>query len=334
MGGVDGTGDGVGVHSGAGEVDWGSDAAGEVASEAASELASEAASVACTGDGAKGDGEQSGLLFGTSRAATGSGITAKARTPSSFSGTPHECIAAPGLTAPSLLVLDRASCRLRKPAGVPASYCAYVGDGVTRGVQRGIPLGASSEPEETDASRLLASSVSVLPTEVMLDGVQLRRCAWLCAMNDEEHARGLRPLPKGVPRASCAAFPTTPDIAALYGESSTPKSLTDVLRAPCGVMGVDGVFETLLLPRRVLMRSEGAPGTAGDAARLEAELVDNGGVVPLPSLLQLQRCELLRWCARRAGTAMGKPAPSSESLQKVQKCKLLGPTPILLIHTW
>ena len=128
MGGVDGTGDGVGVHSGAGEVDWGSDAAGEVASEAASELASEAASVACTGDGAKGDGEQSGLLFGTSRAATGSGITAKARTPSSFSGTPHECIAAPGLTAPSLLVLDRASCRLRKPAGVPASYCAYVGD--------------------------------------------------------------------------------------------------------------------------------------------------------------------------------------------------------------
>ena len=70
MGGVDGTGDGVGVHSGAGEVDWGSDAAGEVASEAASELASEAASVACTGDGAKGDGEQSGLLFGTSRAAS------------------------------------------------------------------------------------------------------------------------------------------------------------------------------------------------------------------------------------------------------------------------
>ena len=94
-------------------------------------------------------------------------------------------------------------------------------------------------------------------------------------------------------------------------------------------MGVDGVFDALLLPRHALMCSDGAPGTVGDAARLDAELVDNGEVVSL-SLLQLQCCALLRRWARRAGTAIGRPVLYSEGLQKVQKCKLLDPTPITL----
>ena len=198
-----------------------------------------------------------------------------------------------------------------------------------RGMRLGLPLADSSEPVQMEASRPCVSSVSMLLTEAILDGVQLRRCTWLCVMNEEEHARALWLPPKGVAQAPWTEFPVNPHIAALYGELSTPKSLRDVLRAPCGVMGVDDLFDALLLPRCALMCSDGAPGTIGDAARLDAELVDNGGVVPL-SLLQLQCCVLLRRWSRRAGTAIGSPVLHSDGLQKVQKCKLLDPAPIML----
>ena len=96
----------MGVHGGADEGGWEHDAASEFTSALVTEVVSEAG----TGDGAIGTGERADRLSGASRATEGFGMTPKARTPSSFSGTFQQCKAISGLTAPLLLVLDSELC--------------------------------------------------------------------------------------------------------------------------------------------------------------------------------------------------------------------------------
>ena len=90
------------MHGGAGEGGWEHGVANVFTSELVTEVVSEAG----TGNGANGTGERADRLPDASRAAEGFGMTAKARTPLSFSGTPQECKETSGLTAPPVLVLD------------------------------------------------------------------------------------------------------------------------------------------------------------------------------------------------------------------------------------